>query len=300
VKPLVVSTVAQMSAWSDQARARGERIAFVPTMGALHAGHLALLQAARQRVGAGRLVLSIFVNPTQFAAGEDLARYPRDLEADLALAEPLGIVDAVFAPAPLDMYPPHHQTAVRVSELEQGLCGATRPGHFVGVATVVCKLFNIVRPHVALFGEKDFQQLAVIRRMVVDLNMPVEVVGMATVREPDGLAMSSRNRYLDPAQRERALALSRALFATRARHEAGERDVGALLAGARAILDGAIDRLDYLELRDAETLRPLTSVATDGPAVLLVAAFIGKTRLIDNVRLSGAAGGPGDVRPLVV
>jgi pantoate--beta-alanine ligase len=292
VTPSVVSTVAEMSAWSEEVRARGERIAFVPTMGALHAGHVALLHAAREHLprDTGRVVLSVFVNPTQFGPAEDLARYPRDLQGDLAIAAPAGI-DAVFAPTPVEMYPPHHQTTVRVAELEQGMCGATRPGHFVGVATVVCKLFNIIRPHVAIFGEKDFQQLAVIRRMVVDLNMPVQVVGMPTVREPDGLAMSSRNRYLDPDQRERALSLSRALFATRARSAAGERDVASLLAGAQALLAGVVDRLEYLELRDAETLAPLTSMG-ERPAVLAVAAFIGKTRLIDNVRLGPAAAEP--------
>lgn len=270
-----------MGAWSDQARARGQRIAFVPTMGALHAGHVALLQEGRRR--ADRLVLSIFVNPTQFGPNEDLDRYPRDLPGDLRQAATAG-VDVAFAPDLPAMYPPGHQTTVQVHQLETGMCGASRPGHFVGVATVVCKLFNIVRPHVALFGEKDFQQLAVIRRMVRDLDMPVEVVGWPTVREPDGLAMSSRNKYLSAADRSRALAISQALTAARQRFDdTGERDAATLTAAVRRQLQGAVDRIDYVELRDAETLAPLTTIAA--PAVLAVAVHVGPTRLIDNIRL---------------
>ena len=280
-EPLVLRTPAEMSGFSEAARARGERIALVPTMGFLHAGHVSLLEEGRRR--GDRLVLSIFVNPTQFGPTEDLARYPRDLDGDLAKAATAG-TDAVFLPADGAMYPAGYQTFVRVRDLEQGLCGASRPDHFVGVATVVCKLFNIVRPHVALFGEKDFQQLAVIRRMVADLDMPVTVVGLPTVREPDGLAMSSRNKYLSPDERQRALALSRGLDAARTLFEGGERRAAALLDGARAIIAAAVTRLDYLELRDAEAL---TSVRDrlDRPAVMAVAAFVGTTRLIDNVRL---------------
>ena len=276
----VIATPAQMSAWSDEARARGRRIAFVPTMGALHAGHVALLEEGRRHGDA--LVLSIFVNPTQFGPLEDLDRYPRDLAGDLATAAPSG-VDVIFVPERAVMYPAGHQTTVQVHELEQGMCGAVRPGHFVGVATVVCKLFNIVRPHVAIFGEKDFQQLAVIRRMVRDLNMPVEIVGHPTVREPDGLAMSSRNKFLSAGERDRALRLSRGLFAGRARFTSGERDAAVLIAETRRALEGAVDRIDYIDLRDAEDLSHL--VVVDRPAVLAVAAFVGKTRLIDNVRL---------------
>jgi pantoate--beta-alanine ligase len=278
--PLVITAPAEMSGWSEAARARGERIAFVPTMGFLHAGHVALLQEGRRR--GDRLVLSIFVNPTQFGPGEDLDRYPRDLPGDLAKAATAG-TDAAFVPERAGMYPPGFQTYVEVRDLAQGMDGDRRPGHFVGVATVVCKLFQIVRPHVALFGEKDFQQLAVIRRMVRDLSLPLEVIGLATVREPDGLAMSSRNSYLAPDERRRAAALSRGLFAARARFEAGEREAGALLAAARAPLAEAAATIDYLELRDAEELRPIERV--DRRAVLAVAAFIGRTRLIDNVRL---------------
>jgi pantoate--beta-alanine ligase len=269
-----------MTAWSEAARAGGERIAFVPTMGALHEGHVSLLHEARRR--GDKLVLSIFVNPTQFGPTEDLARYPRDLAGDLAKAA-TGGTDVAYCPEPTDVYPPGYQTYVQVREAEQGLDGASRPGHFVGVATVVCKLFNVVRPHVALFGEKDFQQLAVVRRMVADLDMGVEIVGMPIVREPDGLAMSSRNAYLSPDERKRALALSGGLIAARLRAEAGERDAAALVATARALIEVDVDRVDYVELRDAATLAPV--IRLERESVLLVAAFVGKTRLIDNVRL---------------
>jgi len=278
--PQVITTPAAMSAWSEAARARGERIAFVPTMGALHAGHVSLLTAARKV--AGRVVLSIFVNPTQFGPKEDLARYPRDLDGDLAKAAGAG-TDVAFVPEAKDMYPTDAQTFVDVREVSQGLCGERRPGHFTGVATVVCKFFNIVRPHVAIFGEKDFQQLAVIRRMVVDLNMPVDIVGEPTVRESDGLAMSSRNAYLSPPDRTRALALSQGILAARARFAGGERGAGALAAAALDTIKDRVDRIDYIEIRDADSLRPVERL--DRPAVLLVAVYVGATRLIDNMRL---------------
>jgi pantoate--beta-alanine ligase len=279
--PAILRSVAEMTAFSEVARARGERIAFVPTMGYLHAGHVSLLEEGRRR--AERLVLSIFVNPTQFAPSEDLARYPRDLDGDLAKAAGAG-TDAAFVPEGGEIYPPGYQTFVRVRELEKGLCGDSRPDHFLGVATVVCKLFNIVRPHLALFGEKDFQQLAVIRRMVADLNLPVTVVGLPTVREPDGLAMSSRNQYLSAEERSRALALSRGLAAARALFDAGERRPASLVAAARAVIAPAATRVDYVELRDADSLAPLVALV-ERPAVLAVAAIVGRTRLIDNARL---------------
>src|SRR4051794_10054435 len=259
-----------MTAWSEAARARGERIAFVPTMGALHAGHVSLLSEGRRR--GDRLVLSIFVNPTQFGPKEDLARYPRDLAGDLAKAAGAG-TDVAYVPEARDVYPPGYQTFVEVRELEKGLCGDVRPGHFVGVATVVCKLFNVVRPHVALFGEKDFQQLAVIRRMVADLDMGLEILGMPIVREPDGLAMSSRNAYLSPDERQRALSLSRGLDAARRRARAGERVAATLVATARAALEGQVDRVDYVDLRDADSVAPVARLEREG--VLLVAAFVG-------------------------
>jgi pantoate--beta-alanine ligase len=277
-EPLVLRAPAEMTAWSAAARARGERIAFVPTMGALHDGHVTLLREAR-RLGA-RLALSIFVNPTQFGPNEDLARYPRDLPGDLAKAAGAG-TDVAFVPEARDVYPAGFQTTVDVRELGRGLCGPFRPGHFAGVATVVCKLFNIVRPDVAVFGQKDYQQLAVVRRMVTDLDMAIEIVGVPTVREADGLAMSSRNAYLSPAERGRALSLSRALFAARDAVAAGAREAEAVVARARGLLD--VDRLDYLELVDADSLQPISAITR--PAVLAVAAFIGRTRLIDNVRV---------------
>jgi pantoate--beta-alanine ligase len=271
---------AAMSAWSEAARGQGARIALVPTMGALHAGHLSLLAEGRRH--AQKLVLSIFVNPMQFGPQEDLARYPRDLPGDLAKAASVGC-DMAFVPEAASMYGPGFQTAIEVREVSQGLCGARRPGHFVGVATVVCKLFNVVRPHLALFGEKDFQQLAVIRRMVTDLSLPVEVVGMPTVREPDGLAMSSRNAYLAASDRQRAGALFAGLSAAKALVEKGERRASALLDAATAQIVGRVDRIDYLEIRAADDLAPLDTI--DRPAVILVAAFVGGTRLIDNLRL---------------
>jgi pantoate--beta-alanine ligase len=277
--PPVIRTPAEMTGWSNAAHARGERIAFVPTMGALHDGHVVLLHEGRRR--AERLVLSIFVNPTQFGPNEDLARYPRDLPGDLAKAAGVG-TDVAFVPEVGDMYPAGFETTVQVGELSRGLDGPFRPGHFAGVTTVVAKLFNIVRPDLAMFGEKDFQQLAIVRRMVADLAMGIEIVGVPTVREPDGLAMSSRNAYLAPAERVRATSLCRALFAARDAAAATARDSRALVEIARAALD--VDRLDYLELCDAESLAPATQL--DRPCVLAVAATIGHTRLIDNVRLA--------------
>jgi pantoate--beta-alanine ligase len=276
--PLVIRAPAEMAAWSRAARARGERVAFVPTMGALHAGHLALLQEGRRR--GQRVALSIFVNPTQFGPREDLARYPRDLPGDLGKAASAG-TDVAFVPEVGDIYPAGFQTSVEVVELSRGLDGPFRPGHFAGVATVVAKLFNIVRPSLAIFGEKDFQQLAIVRRMAADLAMGVEIVGIATVREADGLAMSSRNAYLSAVERERAISISRALFAARDQAAAGERDAATLRATARRALE--VDRLDYLELCGAETLAPVTRI--DRPSVLALAAYIGQTRLIDNVRI---------------
>jgi pantoate--beta-alanine ligase len=279
-EPTVIQSPAAMTAWSEAARARGERVALVPSLGYLHAGHQAHIVEARRR--ADRVAVSIFVNPTQFGPNEDLARYPRDLSGDLRKSAEAG-AEVAFVPEAAAIYPPGYQTFVEVRELQKGLCGDHRPGHFVGVATVVLKLLNIVHPHLVTFGEKDFQQLAVVRRMVADLAVPVEIVTIPTVREPDGLAMSSRNSYLSPADRIRATALFRGLSAAQGLHRAGERDASVLLAAARAEISLRVDRLDYLELRDADTLAPLS--AADRPAVMLVAAFLGPTRLIDNVRL---------------
>jgi len=274
----VLREPAAMRARAEDLRRDGLRIAVVPTMGYLHDGHLALLRAAR--AAADVVILTIFVNPTQFGPNEDLARYPRDEEGDLAKARGTGL-DLAFCPEAAAMYPPGSQTFVEVRELARPLCGERRPGHFAGVATVVTKLFNLTRPHVAFFGEKDYQQLAVIRRMTRDLDLGIEIVGVPIVREPDGLALSSRNVYLSPDERAQALALSRGLAAAEAACRAGERDAAALVAAARAPIDAApLARIDYLELRDAAELTPVARV--DRPAVLAMAVFFGKTRLIDN------------------
>jgi pantoate--beta-alanine ligase len=271
----VVTGTREMRVLSDDLRRDARRIVLVPTMGYLHAGHLSLLEIGRARGDV--LVLSIFVNPIQFGPKEDLARYPRDLAGDLEQARRAG-VDVAFVPDAAAMYPEPALTRVVVGGLTEGLCGPRRPGHFEGVATVVTKLFHLIQPDVAVFGEKDFQQLAVIRRMVRDLDLGVEIVGAPIVREPDGLAMSSRNAYLSPDERARALSLSRALAAAAGRFAAGERAAAPLLAAATGELSGV--RLDYVELRDAETLETVERV--ERPALLAVAAFAGSTRLIDN------------------
>jgi len=249
-------------------------------MGALHAGHAALIAAARTRAGrTGTVIVSIFVNPTQFGPNEDLAKYPRTMETDLQVCSTHG-ADAVFAPTAEEMYLPGDSTFVDETKLSRGLCGAQRPGHFRGVCTVVAKLFNIIRPDVAIFGEKDYQQLAIVRRMARDLFFNLEIIGHATVREADGLAMSSRNRYLNADERKRAAAFPAAL-STAAR----ENDPGQIIAKATALVtEGTGSAPQYVELVDAETLAPLA--ALDRPAVLAAAVKIGETRLIDNVRLA--------------
>ena len=260
------------------AKRAGQRIAFVPTMGYLHAGHLSLLQEGRKR--GDLLVLSIFVNPTQFGVNEDLSIYPRALESDCELARAAG-TDLVFAPSTAAIYPRDASTWVNVEGLTDVLCGASRPGHFRGVTTVVAKLFNLVLPDVALFGRKDFQQLAVIRRMVRDLDIPVEIVGMPIVREADGLALSSRNVYLTPEERQQSLVLSRAITAARQMVGAGVRDAGEIVATLRALIaTQSAARIDYLQICHQDTLQE--QVAINRESVLLLAVFIGKTRLIDN------------------
>ena len=276
---LVVRTCSEVQAWR-RSLAPGERVAFVPTMGYLHEGHLTLLRAGKQR--AERLVLSIFVNPTQFGPHEDFDRYPRDEAGDLAKAASCG-VDLAFCPLDRrELYPRGTQTWVEVEALDRHLCGASRPGHFRGVCTVVAKLWGIVRPDVSLFGEKDFQQLAILRRMHADLFMPGEVVGVPIVREPDGLAMSSRNANLSPEARAQALAISRWLAAVRARFVGGERSAAGLLGDVAGAL--APGRVDYASLVDAEDLQPVERV--ERPALCAVAAFFGGVRLIDNTVLA--------------
>jgi pantoate--beta-alanine ligase len=276
---------------SSTARAGAGPVTFVPTMGALHSGHGRLLEVAAQRRGV--LVVSIFVNPLQFAAGEDLARYPRSLDADLALSRERG-VDVVFAPSYAEMYPTGDpQVSVDPGPLGSILEGASRPGHFAGMLTVVAKLIGLVRPDAAVFGEKDYQQLVLVSRLVDDLCLPVEVVAAPTVRADDGMALSSRNRYLDESQRRAAAALSRALSAGRAAGTAGPL---AVVAAAREVLrlEPAV-AVDYLSLRSPELGEP----APPGPARLLVAATVGGTRLIDNmaVELGAGAGTQPEVSP---
>lgn len=285
------------STLSNAREKRDQRVAFVPTMGALHDGHLALVREGRRLVGsAGLVVASVFVNPTQFGPNEDLARYPRDLDGDAAKLQGAGC-DVLFCPAADAMYPAGEQTRVRVSALTEGLCGPHRPGHFEGVATVVAKLFAIVGRVYAVFGKKDYQQLSVIRRMVADLFFPVEVVGHPIVREPGGLAMSSRNAYLSAEERERALGLSRGLRHAYAAFAGGERRAGALVAIVRTEVEKVADTIDYVDATDADSLEVLGKDADVGPRVLLaIACKVGKTRLLDNVVLgedpaSSLAGG---------
>ncbi len=253
-------------------------------MGALHAGHTALLDRARQLAGAqGTVVASIFVNPTQFAPKEDLARYPRPFVADQKLCAAHG-ADVIFHPSAEAMYPEGYSTFVTETSVSTPLCGASRPGHFRGVGTVVLKLFQIVAPQIAVFGLKDFQQCAVIRRMVRDLNLPVRIVPVPTVREADGLALSSRNRYLSPEERAQAPILRRALLATRAAVQAGEKDAGKLRRKLVTQLASApLARLDYAEIVDADSLRPVVKVGRN--TLVALAVFFGRTRLIDNLWL---------------
>lgn len=274
----IINNPQQMQQTMLQLKKNGKKIAFVPTMGFLHEGHASLLREARARGDV--LVLSIFVNPTQFGPNEDLDCYPRNLAGDYAIAESCG-TDYVFAPSARDIYPENFQTNIRLAELPLPLCGASRPGHFDGVAVVVCKLFNIVQPDLAFFGKKDFQQLAIIRQMVTDLNMPVEIIGMPIVREKDGLALSSRNSYLSPDERKQALCLYRAIIAVRKLFASGETATDLLLIAAHKELAATSEAVvDYLELRNSSTLQSVEKA--DHETLLALAVKIGKTRLIDN------------------
>lgn len=277
-----VKTVRELRAAVARARSEGKRIAFVPTMGNLHSGHVALVTKAAQR--ADFVVTSIFVNPLQFGAGEDLDKYPRTLPADQEKLLQAGC-HLLFAPSVEEMYPDGMagQTRVSVPQLSEGLCGASRPGHFEGVATVVSKLFNMVQPDLAVFGQKDFQQLAVIRALVHDLNMPIQIIGEPTVRAEDGLALSSRNGFLSPEQRAVAPEVYRSLSSIAEAIRQGQRDFPALVAEQVKQLEAAGMRPDYLEIRQARTLRP--AAPEDRDLVILVAAFLGTTRLIDNLHL---------------
>jgi len=274
----IIETVSAMGDWSEHKWRAGERIALVPTMGFLHEGHLCLVRDAKQR--ADRVVVSIFVNPTQFGPGEDFAAYPRDFERDCRLLEKEQI-DIVFHPALEAMYPDGAETYIEVEKLSLPLCGALRPGHFRGVATAVAKLFNMIGPHVAIFGEKDYQQLQVIRKMVRDLSMAVEIIGHPIVREADGLAMSSRNAYLTAAERQAAVCLSRSLCKAERLLRRGESSAQSLLSLVSAELaKEPLANLEYVKLCDPETLMDLESV--DRTALLALAVRFGKARLIDN------------------
>ena len=277
----IIMSVTEMQAFSDACRKQGKTIAFVPTMGYLHQGHAHLMQEGR-KLG-DILIVSIFVNPTQFGPGEDFEKYPRDWDRDAQLCASAG-VDVIFAPTAEEMYPQGYQTSITVSQVSQNLCGVSRPTHFQGVATVVAKLFSCTKPHVALFGEKDFQQLAVIKRMVRDLNVDVRIIGVPTVREQDGLAMSSRNTYLNADERRSALSLSRGLARARELFQQGERSALVLIGTVREIIEKeTCATVDYIKVCDIETLQDIDVISR--PAVMALAVKIGKARLIDNIVL---------------
>jgi pantoate--beta-alanine ligase len=275
---IVIEKARDMQRHADSLRQKGARIAFVPTMGFLHRGHLSLMEEGKKRGDC--LVTSIYVNPTQFGPKEDLAKYPRDFDMDYKLCEGVG-VDVIYFPSNDEMYPRHYQTYVDLEGVTQNLCGLSRPGHFRGVATVCAKLFNLVKPHVAVFGKKDFQQLVVIKRMVEDMNMDLEIVGLDTVREPDGLAMSSRNTYLKPEERESALSLSRGLKMAQGMYTRGERDAAVIIdAVSRFIAGHPHATIDYVKICDTTTMKDVARL--DGESVMALAVRVGAARLIDN------------------
>lgn len=277
----IIDSIQKMQETSNRLRREGKRIAFVPTMGFLHAGHLSLMQAAKKNGDV--LAISIFVNPAQFGPNEDLDSYPKALESDLAKAKAVG-VDIVFTPTKDQIYPDGFETYVQLERLPHHLCGLSRPVFFQGVTTVVTKLFNIVKPHVAIFGEKDFQQLAIIRRMVNDLNMDIEIIGGTLVRESDGLAMSSRNSYLSDTERKEALRLSQSLTKAQEMVADGERNSAALSAMVSAhIGDCPMAEIDYISVCDPDTLTEVETLT--GPTLMALAVMIGTTRLIDNAVL---------------
>lgn len=274
----IIQSAAEMQEFSEAERRLGRRIAFVPTMGYFHQGHLNLMRTGRKRGDC--LVVSIYVNPAQFAPTEDLDAYPRDFERDQTLAEMVG-VDVIFSPDSREMYPEGYQTHVEVEGVTNNLCGISRPRFFRGVTTVCTKLFHIVKPHVTIFGKKDFQQYVTIRRMVRDLNMDIEVVGVDTTREPDGLAMSSRNVYLNPEERKSALSLSRSLDLAGELYGKGERDASSILEKVQALIVGyPHTEIDYAQICDVATMKDVARI--EGACVLALAVRVGKTRLIDN------------------
>jgi pantoate--beta-alanine ligase len=274
----LVKSVKAMKKLSEVSRKKGASIGFVPTMGYLHDGHLSLVRKAREQNDL--VVVSIFINPTQFGPKEDLKKYPRDMKRDLELLSEQK-VDAVFCPSVGEMYPEGHGTYVEVKGLSDKLCGASRPGHFKGVATVVAKLFNIVNPDAAYFGEKDFQQLVIIKKMVADLNMDVRIVSMPTVREPDGLAMSSRNSYLSKEERSRATAIFRSLKLAKTLAGSGIRSAVKIKSMMAKLMKASKLKIDYISISDPQTLEEKKAVS--GKTLVAVAAYAGKTRLIDNI-----------------
>lgn len=278
----IIETAKEIQTRSEVLRKEGRVIAFVPTMGFLHEGHLALLKEGR-RLG-DDLILSIFVNPTQFVPGEDYESYPRNFDKDFELARKEG-VDVVFTPTREELYGDRFQTYVALESLPKHLCGLSRPSHFKGVATVVAKLFNIVKPHIAVFGQKDFQQLAIIRQMVRDLNFDIEIRGVQTIREKDGLAMSSRNAYLTPGQRKTALCLYSSLVRSRERIQEGEKDASTLIREMTAYINSRFKTgIDYISICDPDTLDDVDKI--EGPILIALAVKVGKTRLIDNIIIS--------------
>jgi len=286
----LITDISEMQSFSLSARAEGKKIGFVPTMGYLHEGHLSLILAARAETDL--VVVSIFVNPTQFAPGEDFERYPRDLERDKRLAEGAG-TDIVFYPSASEMYPGDFSTYVEETKLSKHLCGLSRPTYFRGVTTVVLKLFNIILPDVAYFGRKDAQQALIIKRMVRDLNLPIKIEVLPIVREEDGLAVSSRNEYLSPRQRKQATVLYQALMEAKRLVDSGAKDAYKIKERMKEIIESARDaRIDYINIVSQNTLEDIERV--QGNVLIPLAVFIGKTRLIDNVELDVPSGGAGN------
>lgn len=274
----IINSTAQMQSFADSIRLQGKKISFVPTMGYFHEGHLNLMREARKM--ADCLVVSIYVNPTQFGPKEDLSKYPRDFDRDRKMAEDVN-VDVIFYPSNDEMYPNNYQTYVNVENVTQNLCGLSRPGHFRGVTTVCCKLFNMVKPHIAVFGKKDFQQFVTIKRMVADLNLDLEIIGVPTVREADGLAMSSRNVYLNEKERVSALSLVNSLKLAQRIYDAGERKSSPILSEVSQLIKGVpYTEIDYIKICDTSTLMDIGEI--EGEAVIALAVKVGTTRLIDN------------------
>jgi pantoate--beta-alanine ligase len=274
----VIESIKEMQSHCESLRLSGKRISFVPTMGYFHEGHLSLMREARMT--ADHVVVSIYVNPTQFGPKEDFSKYPRDFDRDAAMAKSVG-VDVIFFPSNQDMYPGGYQTYVDVEQVTKNLCGMSRPGHFRGVTTICCKLFNIVKPHSAIFGKKDFQQLAAIKRMVADLNLDLEIVGLPTYRELDGLAMSSRNVYLSKEERSSALALVGALKLAQKLYAEGERNAVKIIKQAEKLIENEpFTNIDYIKICDTATLEDVNEIKNE--VVMALAVKVGKTRLIDN------------------